>query len=443
MTGAAPARFSCGIDPTADSTSIGSGAVARSSTAAASPGGTAGTGLATRRNGTSASTATATAATATARDRGALDDNSCSMAILRFKCTNDQAALAAAPACGRDTPSARSRHPYSRGAASSVSTTAASQAASRATEYSRATKCARGWKKNSRSASAGTHPSHRSARFRCASSWQSAISRCRSLNALNRSPGSRTTGRKSPVTSGVSIRSETRTAGTRRRARRAARSRARASTSAPAGVDVRTRADVSDQRRTPSAASSSSPPVQASAAYDDHSARPRSGSTSDDPPAARARAADRDPTCGSMAWLDLGGELASMTRGPCTAAEGDKDSPNVGRIGMAIGAVHTNASTNFAAAHHQSSVRVAGASVRARLSAQMAATTRAPSSEARASVHIMIVTRPFAGRRAVAPRSPRARAARRRRPGPLRINTRGRGKPIRRGCARRTAGPRS
>ena len=61
--------------------------------------------------------------------------------------------------------------------------------------YSREARCASGWKKNSRSANAGTHPSQRSARLTWTSSWQSAIC-CWSVDSeLKRPAGTSTTGR--------------------------------------------------------------------------------------------------------------------------------------------------------------------------------------------------------------------------------------------------------
>ena len=57
--------------------------------------------------------------------------------------------------------------------------------------------------------------------------------------------------------------------------------------------------------------------------------------------------------------------------------------------GISIGAVHTNAMTNFAAAHHQSTVRVAGDTRSNLASNQTTTTSSAPSTDARASVAII------------------------------------------------------
>ena len=160
------------------------------------------------------------------------------MAILRLRVPNDQGVPAATNPPGRRvTPRFSSSRPYSCAELPVASSTAASQAASRDNAYSRAATWTSGWKKNRRSASAGTQPSQRSARLMCASSWQIAMRCCRSSSRANRCAGSSTTGRSRPATSGVSTSSDSRTSGTRRRRRRAPRSRVLSRVSASAGVE--------------------------------------------------------------------------------------------------------------------------------------------------------------------------------------------------------------
>ncbi len=232
------------------------------------------------------------------------------------------------------------------------------------------------------------------------------------------------------------MREDMRTSGTRRRCRRAARSAACSRSASGAGSDDDIISSVSRQRRHPTSAVSVRPRIQTNAATSDHSRNEltnvelmpgsgvvaatvgwRAGAT---PAARRAEAGDAAARTGCAgSWRTIAA---------------------AGSTGMAIGVVQMSARTNLAAAHHQRTVRVAGDRLRRREMTHTAATRTAPSTDARARVATMAVTGPFLDRcpdrPSAARQSPRARQAQRRRAGPLRINTQGRAKPIRRDFVR-------
>ena len=214
--------------------------------------------------------------------RDALDDNSWSMAILRFKCTTDRRRWPPHRPAAQHA-ERQEQASVSRGAASSVSTTAASHAASRAT----GTRARRNAPRGEREQPLGKrwHTSQpRVGGLTCASSGR-APSRAgdRSTPRIARRAAgppteeARHERRLDPL--------ETRTAGTRRRARRAARVRARASTSAPAGVDERRGQRI--EQREPRRRRRAAAPLSRRGPRTTTFTRPRSGSTSAAPLAGR------------------------------------------------------------------------------------------------------------------------------------------------------------